>query len=295
MMDDPPTVPQRPAGIPPTPPPVQPYDPFAPEPAPSAPAAPPPGEWVPVAPASRKRRGTTFYDVVFILDLAWLGLNGLGNVLLYLLSFIMQDFLVDLADQAGGGSPGTMWFNNIHNLVTMGIIPFVWVVGTRVGGLTGALTYLHMQPERFVRGLGEGVILGLGLLVVILPLLFILEALGVPMDDGLGGERFLGITIPLVIATSLIAGVAEEILFRGILQRWVGVLGQAVLFGLFHLLAGWIALVVTGLVGVVFGYAVRRGYSLWTVIVAHVFYDLVLLGWTYYDEQQATSGVGFGW
>ena len=83
---------------------------------------------------------------------------------------------------------------------------------------------------------------------------------------------------PLVIALSITAGVTEEILFRGILQRWVGVWGQAVLFGLAH--AGYdtvLNVAVPLLIGIGFGYVYKWRRNLWTVIVAHFLYDFVLL------------------
>jgi len=169
-----------------------------------------------------------------------------------------------------------LWAATIGMLVVTGLVPLLWTIGTRVGGWAGAKRYLglHRPGTGSLAGLGVGVLL-VGAMVGLDALL---RALGVevanPELDGLVAV----IDWPLAIAMALGAGIGEEILFRGVLQKHLGVLGQAGLFGLFHLTQGVLGFFVTALIGLLFGYLVRRGVPLWTVIVAHVTYDAVLLG-----------------
>jgi len=64
------------------------------------------------------------------------------------------------------------------------------------------------------------------------------------------------------IATSITAGVCEEMAFRGYLQRQLhalsgnmvaAVLGQGLVFGLFHSYQGWTNVIVISVLGVLFG------------------------------------------
>jgi len=83
---------------------------------------------------------------------------------------------------------------------------------------------------------------------------------------------------------SLVAGIGEEMLFRGVLQglgdRWFGV-GRglvigSVLFGLVHLITPTYAILAT-LCGVYFGVLMMFTDNLLTVIVPHALYDFVAL------------------
>jgi membrane protease YdiL (CAAX protease family) len=83
---------------------------------------------------------------------------------------------------------------------------------------------------------------------------------------------------------SLLAGLGEEMLFRGVVQglsdRWFGVgYGLAVasvLFGLVHLITPTYAVLAT-MCGVYFGVLVMLTENLLVVIVAHALYDFIAL------------------
>lgn len=176
---------------------------------------------------------------------------------------------------AGGASEAAAWFQVIFNFTAFGIVPFAWLLGTRVSPWRGALAYL--QLHRPWRSLAIGTGLTGYLLVGVLLFLLVIGVLGLtPEGDA---EETLALSWPLVIAVSLGAGIGEEVFFRGVAQKYVGVWGQAVFFGLFHAANGWLGITVTFAIGLVFGLLVRRGWSLWTVIAAHTCYDLFLLGW----------------
>jgi membrane protease YdiL (CAAX protease family) len=89
----------------------------------------------------------------------------------------------------------------------------------------------------------------------------------------------------LVIAACLSAGVVEEIIYRGYLQRlvtaatgnvWVAIALQAEAFAFAHLYEGWHAVAIIAIQSVVTGYLAYRLKNLRLVIVAHVTLDVIV-------------------
>jgi hypothetical protein len=85
------------------------------------------------------------------------------------------------------------------------------------------------------------------------------------------------------IATSITAGICEEMVFRGYLQRQlhalsgsvvVAVLGQGLVFGLFHSYQGWRNVAVISVLGVLYGALAAWRGNLRINIVAHAWTDL---------------------
>jgi uncharacterized protein len=93
--------------------------------------------------------------------------------------------------------------------------------------------------------------------------------------------------ILLWIGTSITAGVCEEMAFRGYLQRQfhaltgnvvMAVLGQGVVFGLFHFYQGWKNVIVISVLGVLFGVLAAWRRNLRANIIVHAWAD-VWSGW----------------
>jgi membrane protease YdiL (CAAX protease family) len=89
------------------------------------------------------------------------------------------------------------------------------------------------------------------------------------------------------IATSVTAGVCEELAFRGYLQRQfyaltgsvaVAVLTQGLVFGLFHFYQGWKNVIVICMLGVLYGALVAWRRNLGASMIAHAWSD-VWGGW----------------
>ena len=89
------------------------------------------------------------------------------------------------------------------------------------------------------------------------------------------------------IATSITAGICEEMAFRGYLQRQfqalsgnvvVAVLAQGVIFGLFHSYQGWKNVVVISVLGILFGALAAWRRNLRANILVHAWAD-VWGGW----------------
>lgn len=95
---------------------------------------------------------------------------------------------------------------------------------------------------------------------------------------------FAGATRSDVVLLALAAGLAEEVLFRGVIQEalsgplptWVAVAAASVLFGLAHWVSATYALLAM-LVGCYFGVAFHLSGNLLVPVLAHVLYDLVAL------------------
>jgi CAAX protease family protein len=93
--------------------------------------------------------------------------------------------------------------------------------------------------------------------------------------------------ILLWIATSVTAGVCEEVAFRGYVQRQfhaltgsvaIAVLGQGLVFGLFHFYQGWKNVIVICVLGVLYGGLAAWRRNLRANIIVHAWSD-VWSGW----------------
>lgn len=90
--------------------------------------------------------------------------------------------------------------------------------------------------------------------------------------------------LAVLVLLSLLAGIGEELLFRGAIQGWLmehtdpvtAVLAASVLFGLVHYVSFTYFLVATGL-GLILGTAYLLSESLAMVMVWHAFYDMIAL------------------
>jgi membrane protease YdiL (CAAX protease family) len=90
-------------------------------------------------------------------------------------------------------------------------------------------------------------------------------------------QRFLphgAVEIGAWIALSITAGIAEELLFRGYLQRRVGVIAQGVIFGVLHGYQGLRAALVISVYGLFFGAVAKRYRSIRPGMFAHAWTDI---------------------
>jgi membrane protease YdiL (CAAX protease family) len=76
------------------------------------------------------------------------------------------------------------------------------------------------------------------------------------------------------ILLAVTAGIAEEIIFRGYLQRRFGVVAQAAIFGAAHAYQGLYAALVIALYGLFFGVVAKRYRSIVPGIFAHAWTDI---------------------
>jgi membrane protease YdiL (CAAX protease family) len=97
---------------------------------------------------------------------------------------------------------------------------------------------------------------------------------------------FEPLTVPDLAVVSLVAGLGEELLVRGVIQAalarwlgdWSGLLLASALFGLLHPITKTYA-VLAALAGVYLGLVWMLTGNLLVVIIAHAVYDFVMLTW----------------
>ena len=160
-------------------------------------------------------------------------------------------------------SPATA-FNMVLTFAMTGGVPFLWLVKTRARPLAGTLDYLRMRNLR--RAAPFGIAIGVGLAVM--AMIALRTAPTWPPDAGvLRGLLFWVVLGPL----------GEEILFRGILQVRIGLIGQALAFAALHVAAlSPIQAAVVAVAGLLLGVASRR-WGLWASIVAHATYNFIAI------------------
>lgn len=188
-------------------------------------------------------------------------------------------------------------------------VPFAIAFEASLIGLALVLGHVFEQPPlEFCELDGRGV--GLGLLAT-LPMLGLLALLlvapGAPFrrlreawDKSLA-PVFHDWSVWEVASLALVAGVGEELLFRGVIQlaaaRWLGVLGgclvASVLFGLPHAITLTYA-VITAAIGGYLGWLLLASGNLLVPIVAHAVYDFLALqvlryGWRKAAQQKAAA------
>jgi uncharacterized protein len=99
-----------------------------------------------------------------------------------------------------------------------------------------------------------------------------------------------------LLFVAVFAGVGEELFFRGVVQRllirsfnnaWIGIIGAAFLFSLFHFqFLGFIPRFILGiLLGAIYWYS----GSLWPAILAHFFYDAFVIVLVYFNPEMINN------
>lgn len=166
-----------------------------------------------------------------------------------------------------------LWANGAILLVIFGMLPFLWVLGTRNEAWRGTLLYFRLHHP--LRSAVWGVGLGIGLVIALVIVGLIMELVGAAPENPAIEQLSAVMTWPLALFLSFSAAVGEEILFRGVLQRWIGVWGQAAVFAMLHAWQGVYGIAFTLLLALVFGFMVKRGGSLWIAIVAHFTFDII--------------------
>ena len=98
---------------------------------------------------------------------------------------------------------------------------------------------------------------------------------------------FEHVTVGQIVVVSVLAGVAEEMLFRGVLQPLIGLPAASVIFGAVHIGGrGFIGYGVwAACIGAVFGWLMVGTGGLLAPIVAHGVYDAIALAYVRYGPQ----------
>ncbi|MDX1582062.1 MAG: CPBP family intramembrane glutamic endopeptidase [Thermoanaerobaculia bacterium] len=99
------------------------------------------------------------------------------------------------------------------------------------------------------------------------------------------------------VGVSLTAGVAEEVIYRGVLfgllyvwtgHFWIAAVLASIVFGFAHLVQGWVAVTIVFAYGLLFQMLYEASGSLFTVILVHFTYDLLagftIARWSRHEE-----------
>lgn len=258
--------------------------------------APPGVAPVPARPSGRQLEGVPLGSGRAAAGLSLLVVMGLAIAVLVLPPLL--DFLGD-----GEAAPlpvitaEAMWANMAVQVLLFLLLPILYLVVVRPGEQLSDLLLLAPR-SRVLPNLGKGVLLAIAITLILAGVLFFLQWSGLVREEEslLVGElgRLVRAHPEFLIVAPLVAGVCEEVFFRGLLQPRIGIIGSNVVFGLVHLGYGTVLqVVVPALLGVAFGLAYARWRSLWACIAAHATFDLIQFGGLYATEVAAPSIVGF--
>lgn len=169
----------------------------------------------------------------------------------------------------------TLLVNLTLNFVVFLAPALVWAAAAEGQGKEGALAWLGLRRE------GWRWSVAWSLMAVLLVFWFLVltgltaKLLGqgeVPNERAEAIARNLDLPSALLVA--LLTGIGEEVFFRGFLQRKVGNLGQALLFGLAHLnYLQWLEVAVTAALGYGWGRTRERTGNLVGPIVGHAAFN----------------------
>ncbi|MGI8817578.1 MAG: CPBP family intramembrane glutamic endopeptidase, partial [Gemmatimonadales bacterium] len=164
-----------------------------------------------------------------------------------------------------------------------GLLLLAWAVGRWLG--ISPLEQLHPTAGAFAAGAAAAVPLLVGLRWTLTTSTRAIRRLVALVVEQLGPLLALRSPVELVLL-ALMAGFAEELLFRGVVQAglarvlpdWAAVLVSGAAFGLAHFITPAYALL-AGVAGVYLGGLFWLEGSLTAPIVAHAFYDIVALNY----------------
>ena len=185
------------------------------------------------------------------------------------------------------------------------------VAASMVGGLLAAWLLLRREgvvgeawnlrrPENGWLGtIGVAVLATIAIIVWFTAGSMLVQAIGLSTPDvgevlGWVTQSQFHFILWIVLVAIFAAGIGEELLYRGFLmdrmERLPGLAGnaaliiaiQGILFGLPHAYQGWGGVIITGVVGLFFGWLryMRKG-NLWALILAHIAVDTIMMSLSY--------------
>lgn len=99
-----------------------------------------------------------------------------------------------------------------------------------------------------------------------------------------------------IVVLALLSGLGEELLFRGLLQPWIGLVPQAVLFGFLHQVRGpsrWVWMAWATMVGLMLGAIFQISGSLVGPIAGHALVNALNLGYLkHHDSEPPRRALG---
>jgi len=240
-------------------------------------------------------------------------LRGIGFFLLYLaFTIVVQVILSMLIIQfaAGNGITGRDQIEEFANLNILGMTVASGVLTILFLFLLFKIPKKDIRKEWKLNRFAAIDLIRACLLLFSLSSIFFLVTLNVDFENSRlitvsaqyysARVPFLG-TILMMLNLLVIAPVSEEIALRGIvytrieknLKPVIAIIISAVLFGLMHLMAGGIVLVIgTMIMGLALGLLMHKYNSLWICVIAHICANVP--DFIYSKEQFSSTGLRIG-
>jgi membrane protease YdiL (CAAX protease family) len=160
-------------------------------------------------------------------------------------------------------------------LFVVAALSWLWLVDGL--DLKGIVDEMRMDLDDFPSGAVYGVLATLAGFVVLAGLSFAMQQLGIEPSNPQAEAIADALSWETALVVAAMAGLGEEIYFRGFLLDRVGNLAQASLFAIVHAtyLTAFQVLLPFAL-GLAFGWLVRKT-NLWTAIVSHTTFNAVML------------------
>ena len=211
-----------------------------------------------------------------------------SRILVALFATILMSFAAPVAVQIATGRPSSKWGNEVD-----GLGEAIWFVAVAVAaaGISFVLYRLivrftefrsvtELNPTKAVTEWGQGLLLGAVLFVAAITAISLVGKAEIVYN----GE--LAPALAYLASVGIIAGVGEELVFRGFIYRiveeslgtWLALALSAVLFGAFHLanenatLMGAISIALTA--GLLLGAIFVLTRRLWMVIGVHMAWNI---------------------
>jgi membrane protease YdiL (CAAX protease family) len=160
-------------------------------------------------------------------------------------------------------------------LFVVAAVTWLWLVDDR--DLDGMVEELRLELDGLPRGVVWGVLATLAGFVILAGVSFVLQQLGVQPDNPQADAIANALSPWSAVLVAALAGMGEELYFRGFLLDRVGNLAQAGLFAIVHatyLTAFQVILPFAR--GLAVGWLVRKT-NLWTAIISHTLFNAVML------------------
>lgn len=217
--------------------------------------------------------------------------------------FILQLVTVAAAYFASGIPAVAIWGQTSTGVAAsvamsmFGGLLMAWFWLQRDGALAEAWNL--RKPKNWPRTLGWAVLATIAIIGWFTLGSMLVEAIGLSTPDV---EQVLGwvtqsqfhFILWIVLVALFAAGLGEELLWRGFLmdrlarlgglrgRMWLVILMQAALFGLPHFYQGFGGVIITGVVGIGFGWLrFRFGGNLWACVLAHMAVDTIMMSLSY--------------
>lgn len=180
--------------------------------------------------------------------------------------------------------PGTidraeLLFSLALNLLIFTIPALLWAAWAEGHPGQRALAWLGLRREglRWSAAWSLLAVLVVFWLLVLLGLVARLVGQG-EVDNPRAEAIAASLDVPSALLVAIMTGVGEEVFFRGLLQRKLGNVPQALLFGLAHLnYLQFLEVGITALLGYAFGRSVQKTGNLWGPILGHAAFNATSL------------------